>query len=337
MLCCCCPKTNKAYIIVAISIFVELVCGLVATTWTALHNDPFIGCLSYAVLFIDLIFAFALSFFVVQDTLSRLQGNLKSSSSTLNWLFVLCTVWTFFLFLYNFRIDTHVPIVVKGQQIDTFLNRAFAVFLVTAYVLPMFYMICSIAHVVNELIPFKMFVVLMQLGAGLVITTRTALFNSEGITTNIWAYLIFGFELAFASAITIYLGRTIFCRVRQNLMPLNVVAFSVCLICTIVTAAVFGLVWAHNYLMLRDYKMPKLFVDSFGIYIFSFYWFTLLECIPESGNADDSFDEGKNCSEADSAYGIIAESKLDNYSTDEMYDLEKSFDPAPNSNGIIYA
>ncbi|CAL8136587.1 unnamed protein product [Orchesella dallaii] len=250
MLCSCCPKSSKAFVLIAIAIWIELSCGLAASVWTVLFND-------------------------------------KEQSASLNWVFVITTLLTLGLFLAVLCYNNDV--LVGQNDANSLLHGAFGLYAAVVLIFPLVYMIFSASPLTTELFPFIVLVTMLELGIGLTLTGYTAFFNHKPV--NVWAYIIFGIEVAFATGLAYFSGRDICSRLgRDSLTPPLTMYYWACGIFTVKTGGLFVIVWYYNAFVLGQITLSMVFLYSFGLYLFSLYLLTLVKCIPDDPN--DSDDEG---------------------------------------------
>ncbi|ODM93141.1 hypothetical protein Ocin01_13549 [Orchesella cincta] len=286
----CCPKSSRAFVVIAVAIWIELGCGLVASVWTVLFNDRLVDIWAYIIFAVDLAFALGLFYCTGQLTWSRLKRNPvggKEQSASLNWIFVICTLFTFGLFAAVLCYNGDV-LVGKGQS-NKLLHGVFGMYASVALLLPFFYMVFSASPLTLELFPFIILVTSMQMGTGLALTTYTAFFNHKKI--NVWAYILFGIEIATAVGLFYKGGREICSRLGGNSSAKpETIFYWACGIYTVKTGFLFVIVWYYNAFVLGHISLSMVFLDSFGMYLFSLYLLTLVKCIPDDPN--DSDDEG---------------------------------------------
>ncbi|ODM96705.1 hypothetical protein Ocin01_09978 [Orchesella cincta] len=94
----CCPTSNGACALVIITIWIELCCGLVATTWTAFFNGKGVDEWAFVIFFVHLLFSVGVCGYTGHEIYYRLKKPAPITSVVVNWVFVVCTFVTTGLF-----------------------------------------------------------------------------------------------------------------------------------------------------------------------------------------------------------------------------------------------
>ncbi|CAL8136622.1 unnamed protein product [Orchesella dallaii] len=268
-----CPTSDGACALILIGIWVELGCGLVATTWTAFFNDKAVNAWAYVIFGTHFLFIAGIFHFTGKEIYYRLQKHEPKKTGTANWVLVLCTFMTACLFPIIYGYNSKIlgeP--VRGSNI---VEDALLVFSCTLVLLTLFYI--SSLHHSHSVLEFHLTIlsIWLQLGCVLVLTTWTSFFNLKEV--NVKAYIIFGVDVAFSLGLYCYTGQEICTRCKGKASNLKAIK-RVCGLCTLGTMGLMCGVYYYNTLVLGQHilQLHKIFWSSTVVYIFAILLFCLV-------------------------------------------------------------
>ncbi|ODM93140.1 hypothetical protein Ocin01_13548 [Orchesella cincta] len=271
-------QESGSYIVVAFTIWIELACGLEATTWTAFYNNPKNKTLPYLLFGIYLLFTLTLIYLTGRELCARLKRTgIKSQS--LNWLWVFCTPLTLgvFLLLFNHNsVLTAELASVKDYEPPYVLDKAYHVIVFALVLFPCFYMVCTSAS--PEQLPFLIFLVWIQLVAAMTVTVPTV-FEAEmkGTPSLIFACVILFIVLLVALHLASVTFQEICCLSKRNNPNVMKFLYVACRFCTVITGLLFGVMWSYHGSLLT---VKIYYAYAFAVYFYSCYFHVLLELLP---------------------------------------------------------
>ncbi|CAL8136591.1 unnamed protein product [Orchesella dallaii] len=300
-------KKSGPYIAVGFTIWLQLICGLEATTWTAFYNNPKGYFLPYLFFGGYLTIATGLMYLTGPEICYRLKQT-PTKFSILNRLFLICTSITFSVFFLLFNPQVILLPGINDNEPTLMLQKSYSACLIVMIVFPSIYMISSSYSV--EQLPLLIFVILLQLGVGFAVTIRIpTVFMNEMLENHIWLllimYAIFDIDLIVIIGLIWLTGHQIFFHKKRNVFELMSCLFWTSRFLAISTGI---LVIALGSLI----GFPVVVTSNFGnyvlgVYIYSCYFLILLEIIAKRPAKEVSQDVERidtNCNAQEPAYEI---------------------------------
>ncbi|ODM96699.1 hypothetical protein Ocin01_09981 [Orchesella cincta] len=259
---------SKPYVVVAIFIWLELACGIEITTWTAFFHNPHYEAWIYLTFGLYITFALGLIGLSLWKTYARLHETKNKRSSTLNWLWVICTTLT--TVVIRLLHNHHERLNIQSKEAGT----GCLIFIAILVVFPFTYVATTTTTSYLEQIPFLVFVISSQIGAEVAVSAVAANGRTE---KHFPAGLIFACLLIATELVAVVL---LLCSLGRQLCGKKLLSTHIIMKTLIFTGRFFSVLTGLFYITIYGGfgKMKDADQDGFlfGIYFYSCY---LLFCL----------------------------------------------------------
>ncbi|ODM96700.1 hypothetical protein Ocin01_09980 [Orchesella cincta] len=259
-------KSGESLPYTTLTIWTELVCGLLASAFTAFGNDKVTGW-AYLIFVLYLIFASALFYYLGKEICTDSKEN-DDLSRSMSWGCTTCTIVTFFLFGILHFYYTEV----LGTPVNAMVTAICGIQVITVAFLGVGYLLLvQFFPRASDTFPLVVIAFVVVLGNGLFATTRAAFYND---CENAWAYAIFGIYITITSGSLCCIGREFWSHIIKDRAVSGYNVWASCIAVTASNFVIFIVLFYTQFTFPAPDPLPNLQNEIMGA------------CVVYSGSAD---------------------------------------------------
>ncbi|CAL8136595.1 unnamed protein product [Orchesella dallaii] len=259
-------KQGESLPYTTLTIWTEMVCGILAAAFTAFANDKVNGW-AYVIFLAYLAFSTGLFYYLGREVCSESKEN-DDLSVSMSWGCLICTTVTFSLFgiLYFYYTE------LLGTPVNSMVTAICGIQVLTVAFLGVGYLLLvQFFPKANDTFPLVVIAFMVVLGNGLFATTRAAFYNDQ---ENAWAYAIFGIYITITSGSFCLIVRELWSHMTKDRAVSGYTVWASCIAVTASNFVIFIVLFYTQFTFPSPDPLPTLQNEIMGA------------CVVYSGAAD---------------------------------------------------